>query len=117
MNESPADIIRRQVRLTAQPLDAPADPAVLDRIIDQIGSDEMLLFATDYPHWQFDGDAALPPGLDAGLVRKMQHDNPLATYRPPARRACNEHAHWTFWNARRRPRLGSASSTPTFTPT
>jgi len=80
VNESPADIIRRQVRLTAQPLDAPADPAVLDRIIDQIGSDKMLLFATDYPHWQFDGDAALPPGLDAGLVRKMQHDNPLATY-------------------------------------
>jgi predicted TIM-barrel fold metal-dependent hydrolase len=80
VNESPADIIRRHVRLTAQPIDAPPDPVTLGRIIDQIGSDEMLLFATDYPHWQFDGDAPLPQGLSADLVRRMRHDNPLATY-------------------------------------
>jgi predicted TIM-barrel fold metal-dependent hydrolase len=43
-------------------------------------SDELLLFSTDYPHWQFDGDAVLPPGLSAELVRKIMIDNPLATY-------------------------------------
>ncbi|MBS0560650.1 MAG: amidohydrolase [Proteobacteria bacterium] len=80
VRESPVETIRRQVRLTAQPLDAPDDPRVLDRIIDQIGSDEMLLFATDYPHWQFEGDAALPPGLDPVLIARMRRDNPLATY-------------------------------------
>ena len=80
VRESPADTIRRQVRLTAQPIDAPPDPKSLDRIIDQIACDDMLLFATDYPHWQFEGDASLPPGLSPDLVRKMRHDNPLATY-------------------------------------
>jgi hypothetical protein len=45
-----------------------------------MGSDEMLLFATDYPHWQFDGDAALPEGLSRELVRKIMIDNPRATY-------------------------------------
>jgi hypothetical protein len=80
VKESPAETIRRQVRLTAQPIDAPPDPKSLDRIIDQIGCDEMLLFATDYPHWQFDGDVSLPPGLNPDLIRKMCYDNPLATY-------------------------------------
>ena len=53
----------------------------LDRIIDQIACDEMLLFASDYPHWQFDGDdPMLPPGLHPELIRKMRYDNPMATY-------------------------------------
>jgi predicted TIM-barrel fold metal-dependent hydrolase len=40
----------------------------------------LLLFSTDYPHWQFDGDAALPEGISADLVRKIMIDNPHATY-------------------------------------
>ena len=43
-------------------------------------SDELLLFSTDYPHWHFEGDEALPEGLPADLVRKIMVDNPLATY-------------------------------------
>jgi predicted TIM-barrel fold metal-dependent hydrolase len=40
----------------------------------------MLLFASDYPHWQFDGDEILPRGLSAELRRKIMVDNPRATY-------------------------------------
>ena len=43
-----------------------ADAKSLDRIIDQIDSDDMLLFATDYPHWQFDGDDPMPAGTQPG---------------------------------------------------
>jgi predicted TIM-barrel fold metal-dependent hydrolase len=39
-----------------------------------------LLYASDYPHWQFDGDDALPPGIPKSLRRKILIDNPLATY-------------------------------------
>ncbi len=80
VKQSPAEIIRDRVRLTAQPIDAPPDARSLDRIINQIGSDRMLLFASDYPHWQFEGDAPLPPGLNPDLMRRMRHDNPLETY-------------------------------------
>ena len=72
--------MRERVRLTIQPLDGPDDAGSLDRLMDHIGSDEMLLFATDYPHWQFDGMAALPPGLSAALRHKIMVDNPLRTY-------------------------------------
>jgi predicted TIM-barrel fold metal-dependent hydrolase len=80
VRESPAEQIRRQVRLTTQPIDAPEDPAVLQRVIEQIGSDDMLLFATDYPHWQFDGDAPLPDGIPIRLLEKITIENPLSTY-------------------------------------
>jgi predicted TIM-barrel fold metal-dependent hydrolase len=80
VKESPAVQIRRQIRLTVQPFDAPPDAADLERVIDQIGSDDMLLFATDYPHWQFDGDAPLPDGIPTRLIEKITRENPFATY-------------------------------------
>jgi len=76
----PAELIRDQVRLTIQPFDGPVDPDDVGRIMEQIGSESMLLFSTDYPHWQFDGDAAVPPGFSAELTRRICVDNPLATY-------------------------------------
>jgi predicted TIM-barrel fold metal-dependent hydrolase len=43
-------------------------------------SDELFLFSTDYPHWQFDGDAALPSGIPDAMFRKIISENALATY-------------------------------------
>ena len=65
----PAEIIRDQVRLTVQPCDAPTE--AVERILDHLRSDEMLLWASDWPHWQFDGDAAMPPGIPAPLCPKL----------------------------------------------
>lgn len=81
IDRPPAEIIRQHVRLTIQPVDAPAgDAATLLRTLDHIGSDRMLLFSTDYPHWQFDGDEVLPDGLPDGVIRRILIDNPLETY-------------------------------------
>jgi len=80
LDRLPADILRERVRLTAQPLDAPPDAASLMTVLEQLGSDEMLLFATDYPHWHYDGEEALPAGLPESLMRKVLLENALATY-------------------------------------
>ena len=76
----PTEIVRHRVRLTLQPFDLPEDGAAIMRVLEQIGSDDMLLFSTDYPHWQFDGMDALPPGLPPALLQKILFDNPRATY-------------------------------------
>ena len=80
VDRPPMDIVRDHVRLTIQPLDAPDDAEGVARLIDQFNSDDMLLYASDYPHWQFDGAAAMPPGLSPALAKKIRMDNPLATY-------------------------------------
>lgn len=80
VTRAPSDILRDHVRFTVQPIDDPDEAEGLQRLIDHLKSDELFLFSTDYPHWQFDGDAALPSGLPGELVRKILRDNPLAAY-------------------------------------
>jgi predicted TIM-barrel fold metal-dependent hydrolase len=81
IDRSPADIVREHVRFTLQPLDLPpADPDALQRTLAHVGSDRLLLFSTDYPHWQFDGDAVLPDGLPKDTMRKLLIDTALDTY-------------------------------------
>ena len=80
LTRSPAEYIREHVRMTVQPFDAPPSVKMTEQIIEEIGSDEILLFATDFPHWHFDGEDALPDGLSPALARKIAVDNPLKTY-------------------------------------
>ena len=82
VDRAPLEIVRSNIRFSLQPIDAPPDPATLNRLFDHMQSDELLLFSTDYPHWQFDGEAVLPEGMSPDLVRKIMIDNPHATYRP-----------------------------------
>jgi len=64
-----------------QPLDAPAnDPDKCLRILEHIGSDSVLLYSSDYPHWHFDGDDSLPDGLPDHVLKKLLNDNALETY-------------------------------------
>jgi predicted TIM-barrel fold metal-dependent hydrolase len=80
VDRPPQEIVREHVRLTIQPFDAPDEPETVERLIDHLGGDDILLYASDFPHWQFDGEEALPPGLPDALRRKVLIDNPLATY-------------------------------------
>ncbi|MDH2343917.1 MULTISPECIES: amidohydrolase family protein [unclassified Bradyrhizobium] len=80
VDRAPLEIVRSNIRFSLQPFDAPPNEATLIRLFDHMQSDEMVLFSTDYPHWQFDGQDALPAGLTPDLVRKIMIDNPHATY-------------------------------------
>ena len=80
VKKHPTEIVRENVRLTATPFDGPDDPYKVERLIEQLGCDDLLLFSTDYPHWQFDGMNALPEGISPDLVKKICVDNPLAAY-------------------------------------
>jgi len=52
----------------------------VERAIEHLRSDDILLYASDYPHWQFDGDTVIPAGFSPALRKKIAIDNPLATY-------------------------------------
>ncbi|HVQ69523.1 MAG TPA: amidohydrolase family protein [Bradyrhizobium sp.] len=81
IDRPPAELLREHVRLTLQPLDVPrGDPQRFARVLDHVGSDRMLLFSTDYPHWHFDGEDVLPDGLTDDTLRRFMIDNPLETY-------------------------------------
>ena len=80
VDRPPIEIARDHFRLTLQPVDSPPSSDQFERLMEHMGSDEMLLFSTDYPHWQFDGDAVLPEGMPDGLAYKVMVENPQNTY-------------------------------------
>ncbi|MCI0637270.1 MAG: amidohydrolase family protein [Actinobacteria bacterium] len=55
----PSEYVRDHVRLTTQPLERPASTKELRAVLDIVGP-ELLLFATDYPHWDFDNPLFTP---------------------------------------------------------
>lgn len=63
----PSEVVREGVFLTTQPLEEPADVDHLRQVLGMFDASRMLMFSSDYPHW--DGDApdfagrALPPHL------------------------------------------------------
>jgi hypothetical protein len=80
VTRAPSEIIRDHVRFTTQPIDAADESEAILRLIDHVKSDALFLFSTDYPHWQFDGDAALPSGISDELSRKILSENASTTY-------------------------------------
>jgi len=75
----PSDEIRAHVRLTTQPLDAPQPEQLLD-VIRQLECDELLLYASDYPHWHDGGESAFPIELPEPLRSKIMGENARAWY-------------------------------------
>ena len=80
VDRTPTEIARDHIRLTLQPVDAPPTSEQLERLMDHMGSDEMIIFSTDYPHWQFDGVDVIPDGISRELARKIMVENPKNTY-------------------------------------
>ena len=60
LRHPPSHYLRRQVWLTTQPMEEPDPRENLRDTIEWIGWDR-LLFATDYPHWDFDDPAHVLP--------------------------------------------------------
>jgi len=46
--------VRDHVRFNTQPLDEPPLDADLDHILRWMHAERTLMFASDYPHWDFD---------------------------------------------------------------
>jgi hypothetical protein len=80
LDRPPFEIVREHVRFSLQPFDAPPEPADVARLMEHMGSDRLLLFSTDYPHWQFDDLDVLPEGLPQGMIGRILESNALETY-------------------------------------
>ncbi len=78
----PSEYVAEHVRFTLRPLDLAPDADALQCLVEDLGSEELLLFASDYPHWHFDAlEEAIPPGLPAGARQAVLAGNARAFYR------------------------------------
>lgn len=80
----PSEQVREHVRFTTQPFEQPRRKSQLHALLESVdGLDDMLLFATDYPHWDVDTPKLVQARLPEGWRDKVMSENARALYRLP----------------------------------
>jgi predicted TIM-barrel fold metal-dependent hydrolase len=80
VKELPSEYIRRNVRLGTQPIEEPYRPKDLLEIIQMAGAEDMLLYCSDYPHWDGDEADRILNTFPKELKNKIFYENALNTY-------------------------------------
>ncbi|MBN2983516.1 MULTISPECIES: amidohydrolase family protein [Cohnella] len=81
----PSEYIKDHFRFATQPIEDP-NPQFMLRMVEMMESDELLMFSTDYPHWDFDSPLrSLPTTFSNELKRKIFYDNAKNFYKLPDR--------------------------------
>jgi predicted TIM-barrel fold metal-dependent hydrolase len=81
LKRPPSEVIREHVWFTTQPLDAPEKPEYLGQTLEQMDMSERIMFASDYPHWDFDDpNRVLPKSLGDELRDQILRTNAQRLY-------------------------------------
>ena len=56
----PSEYAREHIRLSTQPLERPANKQHLWDVLAAMDGENVLMYASDYPHWDFDAPDQLP---------------------------------------------------------
>jgi predicted TIM-barrel fold metal-dependent hydrolase len=77
----PSETIRKHFWLTTQPIEEPANRDDFPRLLAHMAMNDRLMFATDYPHWDFDApDRAIPATVSKELRHAIMAGNAYELY-------------------------------------
>ena len=76
----PSEYLRDHVRLSTQPLERPEDDRHLLQMLEMMEAEHVLMFASDYPHWDFDSPTHAFPKLPETIHRRIFSENARAWY-------------------------------------
>src|SRR5205823_1918267 len=72
LQRRPSEYVRDHVWYTTQPIEEPDDPRHLLQLLEHGRLTDRVMFATDYPHWDFDSPKrALPRVLGPELTHEI----------------------------------------------
>jgi uncharacterized protein len=81
LERKPSEVAREHVRFTTQPLEhTDGADGLLWEMLAAAGAPEILLFASDYPHWDFDDPAFMFKRFPEPWRAKVLHENAAAFY-------------------------------------
>jgi predicted TIM-barrel fold metal-dependent hydrolase len=84
LRRRPSEYVKDHVRVTTQPLEEPPDRSHIHDHIQWIGSDEVLMFSSDYPHWDFDNPRDVVARLGSAAGNRVLAANSLDLYGLPS---------------------------------
>lgn len=77
----PSEYLVEHIRFGTQPIEEPPTREDLFKLIEWMHGDQILVYASDFPHWDWDDPTAVLPGLDPDTRRKIFCENARALYR------------------------------------
>lgn len=77
----PTEYLRDHVRVTSQPLERPTEDRHLLQMLEMMDAEHLLMFSSDYPHWDFDSPTHAFPKLPETLHRRIFETNAREWYR------------------------------------
>ncbi|TVY08836.1 amidohydrolase family protein [Paenibacillus cremeus] len=80
LKKLPSEYLRDHVRVTSQPLERPNNDAHLLNILDAMDAEHILMFASDYPHFDFDSPKYAFPKLPDALYQRIFYQNAKEFY-------------------------------------
>ena len=77
----PSEVIRSHIRFSTQPMEDPEDPTDLLKMVEMMGSDRLLMFSSDYPHYDYDSPArSIPHCFPHDLTERIMFLNAADFY-------------------------------------
>ena len=80
MDGLPSTYVKRFMRFTSNQLDLPAEPEYARQTLDMVGMEEMLLYASDYPHGPDAGNDLLFEVLSQEEQERLRWGNAVEAY-------------------------------------
>ncbi|HEY3080250.1 MAG TPA: amidohydrolase family protein [Chloroflexota bacterium] len=85
LKRAPSEYVREHCYWSTQPMEEPHQSRGFLEMLEQLGLDDNLMFASDYPHWDWDSpEGAFPIRLPDELRDKIYYQNARRLYRLPA---------------------------------
>lgn len=80
VKQRPSAYLRDHVRLTSQPLERPDSDQQLLQLLDMMDAEHILMFSSDYPHWDFDSPKRAFPKLPDRAYQRIFETNAREWY-------------------------------------
>jgi predicted TIM-barrel fold metal-dependent hydrolase len=77
----PSEYLRANIRFGTQPLPNIPTRADRDTFLRWVWADEVLVFASDYPHWDWDEPSTFLTDVDPGLRNKIMYETAADLYK------------------------------------
>jgi predicted TIM-barrel fold metal-dependent hydrolase len=80
LDKPPSEYVRKHVLVTTQPLERPSEPRRLNEYLGWMGSKQMVMFSTDYPHWDYDHPEPTLRRLPSEVRELFAYENAAGLY-------------------------------------
>lgn len=81
LTRSPREYLGERLFFSTQPIEEPGSTRLLHELFVELRAERSLLYASDWPHWDFDDPVAALRGLPPSLTERILAGNAVEVYR------------------------------------